>query len=388
METDLLVVNGRIMPMDGPGFLSGWVHIRDGKFVDIGDMAELPEMDCEKLDADGGYVLPGLIDAHCHVGVFGDGGGIESEDGNEATDPCTPHLRAIDAINPFDRCFVDAAQAGITTVLTGPGSANPVCGQIAAIKTVGICVDEMIVAAPAAMKMALGENPKMVRDDKTAPKTRMSTAAIIREQLAKADEYNRKCETSVNDPEFDPPDFDIKREAMRPLLCRDISAHIHCHRADDICTAVRLSKEFDIKYVLVHATEGHLVADYLAEHNVSAIVGPLLTDRSKPELRNLSFSNPAALHRAGVLVALCTDHPVTPINYLMLCAALANKEGLPEDAALRAVTINPAVIAGIDEHVGSISPGKDADLVIYDRHPFKMSSRVTNVLIGGVSVDL
>ena len=253
----MLIINGTVHTMDGLTIPNGYVAVSGDKIAKVGPMEECPDhWEGETLDARQGHILPGFIDAHCHLGMFGDALGFEADDGNEATDPCTPHLRAIDAVNPLDRCFEEARQAGVTTVLTGPGSANPISGQFAAIKTTGKWVDAMVVQAPAAMKLALGENPKCVYNERhETPVTRMATAAIIRENLAKALEYGEKLERAAEDEEEDKPDYDAKLEALLPVVRGELPVHIHAHRADDIATAIRISKEFGLKCVIVHGTE-------------------------------------------------------------------------------------------------------------------------------------
>ena len=374
--------------MDGPVIEGGFVHVEGDKIAAVGPMADLPGgIDGPVVDAAGGHVYPGLVDAHCHLGLFGNAVGFESDDGNESTDPCTPHLRAIDAVNALDRCFADARAGGVTCVLTGPGSANPIAGQFAALKTAGRWVDQMIVSAPAAMKFALGENPKTVYNDrKETPVTRMATAAIIRENLSKALEYMDKQNKADEDPDTDMPDFDAKLEALVPVLKGELPVHCHAHRADDIATAVRIAKEFGLRLVVVHGTEAYLISDLLAQEGIPVITGPCLTDRSKPELAGQSQENPVLLSKAGVKVAICTDHPETPIQYLPVCAAMAVRAGMDEEEALASITINPAVIAGIADRVGSLTPGKDADIVLSTGHPLDWKSKVERVYIGGVQV--
>ncbi len=367
----MLLTNGYIHPVDAPDIPCGFVAFSQGKITAVGPMDRMPaDLTGEACDLKGAHVCPGLIDAHCHLGLFGSGVGFEADDGNEATDPVTPHLRALDAVNPLDRYFSEARAAGVTTVLTVPGSANPVSGQGVILKTAGRWVDEMILSAPACMKFALGENPKAVYNDrKEGPVTRMATAALIREILFKAVEYRTKKMMSQTDPEDEGPEYDAKLEALLPLLSGEESAHFHAHRADDIATALRISREFGLKPVIVHATEGHLIGELLEREQTPVITGPCLTDRSKPELAGMTLSTPAILAR-HTLVAICTDHPETPIQYLPLCAAMAVRGGMAEGDALAAITLNPAKILGIDERVGSITPGKDADLVIFESHPF------------------
>ena len=287
----------------------------------------------------------------------------------------------------MDRCFRDARLAGVTTVLTGPGSANPISGQFAAIKTDGRWVDEMVLRAPAAMKMALGENPKTVYNErKETPITRMATAAVIRQELSKTLEYMDKQDKADAEEDTDAPDYDAKLEALIPVLRGELPVHIHAHRADDIATAVRICREFGLKYVIVHGTEGHLLPELLAAEGAGVITGPSLTDRSKPELANLTIENPAILARAGVPVAICTDHPVIPIQYLPICAALAVRGGLEPEEALAAITIHPARLAGLDKRVGSLEPGKDADIVVTTGHPLDWNGKVRYVFIGGKQV--
>jgi len=381
----MLIVNGTVHTMEGPIISNGFVAVAGGKICKAGPMEEKPLVwEGDVLDAEGGHILPGLVDAHCHLGMFGDAQGFEGDDGNEATDPCTPHLRAIDAVNPLDRCFREAREGGVTTVLTGPGSANPISGQFAALKTAGRWVDEMVVKAPVAMKFALGENPKGVYNERhETPVTRMATAAIIRENLSKALEYAGKLERAAADEGEDRPDYDAKLEALLPVVRGELPVHIHAHRADDIATGVRIAKEFGLRCVIVHGTEGYLISELLAREGIPVITGPCLGDRSKPELAGMTIENPAALALRGVKVAICTDHPETPVQYLPLCAAMAVKGGMDPESALAAVTIHAAQIAGIDSRVGSLAPGKDADVVVSSGHPLDLLSRMRAVIVGG-----
>lgn len=382
----MIIYNGVVHPMDGPVIPRGYVAFGGSKITAVGSMEELNGAP-EGLDAQGGHILPGFIDAHCHLGLFGDSLGFEADDGNESTDPCTPHLRAIDGVNPMDRGFREAREGGVTTVLTGPGSANPIAGQFVALKTTGRWVDEMVLKAPAAMKFALGENPKSVYNDrKETPVTRMATAAIIRENLSKAQEYQDKQSKADEDPEEDMPDYDAKLEALAPVVEGQVPAHFHAHRADDIATAVRISKEFGLNYVIVHGTEGYKIADLLAAEGAAVITGPCLTDRSKPELVGQTLENPALLAKAGVKVAICTDHPETPIQYLPLCAAMAVRGGMEPEAALAAITSDAAEIAGISRRVGTLTPGKDADVVVTSGHPFDWNGKIQAVFIDGNQV--
>ena len=381
----MLIINGTVHTMDGLTIPGGYVAIRGDKIAQVGPMEECPQnWEGQVFDAHGGHIQPGFIDAHCHLGMFGDGVGVEGDDGNEATDPCTPHLRAVDAVNPLDRCFQEAREAGVTTVLTGPGSANPISGQFAALKTNGKWVDAMVLRAPAAMKMALGENPKLTYNERhETPSTRMATAAIIRENLAKAVEYREKLERAAEDEDEDKPDYDAKLEALLPVINGELPVQIHAHRADDIATGIRICKEFGLKYVIVHGTEGHLIPELLAQEGAGVITGPCLGDRSKPELVNMTIETPAILQRFGVKTAVCTDHPETPIQYLPLCAAMAIRGGMDPESALACITINAAQLAGIDPRVGSITPGKDADVVVTSAHPLNWLRRGRRVIMDG-----
>ena len=384
----MLIINGTVHTMEGTVHPEGYVAVQNGVIAETGPMSQCPaSWDGEVIDARGGHILPGLIDAHCHLGLFGDSLGFEGDDGNEDTDPCTPHLRAIDAINPLDRCFQEARAAGITTVLTGPGSANPISGQFAAIRTTGKWVDQMILRAPVAMKLALGENPKSVYNDRhETPVTRMATAAVIRENFARALDYGEKLDRASEDEDEDPPDYDVKLEALLPVVRGELPIHVHAHRADDIATAVRIAKEFSLECIIVHGTEGHLIPELLAQEKVPVITGPSLGDRSKPELTNMSLKNPAILAQAGVRVAICTDHPEIPVQYLPLCAALAVKGGLEPEEALAAITINAAKIAHLDEKIGSLRPGKDADILVTAGHPLELLPPVIAVISQGQRV--
>ncbi len=383
----MLIFNGTIHTMAGATYSKGYVLVENDKISALGEGDYPGNWTGETWDAQGGHVTPGLIDAHCHLGLFGESLGVEGEDGNESTDPCTPHLRGIDAIHPFDRSFEEARQGGVTTVATGPGSANPISGQFAVLKTQGTWVDKMIVKAPIAMKFAFGENPKFTyHDRRESPTTRMAIAGIMREQLSLAKEYLTNVEKAQLDPEEDAPDFDAKLEALLPVLRREMPVHFHAHRGDDILTGVRVAQEFNLDYVIVHGTEGHLVANALGEVGARVITGPNLSNRSKPELQNLELKNPAVLKKAGVEIAICTDHPVIPIQYLPLCAGLAVKGGLSVNDALEAITIAPARILGLDKSIGSLEVGKEADIAVFSGHPLELLSNVTQVLIGGKSV--
>lgn len=381
----LLIQNAKILTMEEKDYEKGDILLQDGKIIAIAESITL-EAGMETIDASGKWIMPGIFDAHCHIGMWEDGMGFEGADGNEATDPVTPHLRAIDAINPEDNCFREAREHGITTVVTGPGSANVIGGQFAALKTWGHRIDDMIIKAPIAVKIAFGENPKRVyHDQQKAPSTRMATAAILRESLIKAMEYKRKLEAGQKDPDK-LPDRDLKQEILVDVLERKIPFKAHVHRADDILTALRIAKEFDVDITLDHCTEGYLIPEFLLEAHAKVIIGPLLSTRSKIELKNLSFNAPAILAQAGVKFAIMSDHPVIPIQYLPICAAIAVKEGLDEWVALKAITIHAAEIIGLSDRVGSLKVGKDADLVIYDGHPLDYRTKTDCVLINGAIV--
>ncbi|MCI5604979.1 MAG: amidohydrolase [Clostridia bacterium] len=377
-----LIKNAEILTMTGKNYNDGCI-LFDEKIIYIG---ENKPFEADKvIDAKGNIVMPGLIDAHCHVGMFEDSLGFEGDDGNEDSDPVTPHLRAIDAINPFDRGFEEARGAGVTTVVTGPGSANPVGGQFAAVKTYGICVDDMILKAPAAMKFALGENPKAVYNEKNqTPVTRMGTMALIRELLIKAQNYKEQLDRYYEDEDDnEKPEFDIKLDAMLPVLSREIPVKIHAHRADDICSAIRLGKEFNIDVTIEHCSDGDRIADILEQEKLPIMLGPTLSDRSKPELKNLTFDTYRNLSERGIDVAIITDHPEITIGNLPLCAVMAVKNGMNEEKALEALTVTAAKNCRISDRVGTLEIGKDADLCIWTKKPTDFNAECINVFIDG-----
>lgn len=379
----LLIKNAAIYTMAESSYESGCILIDNGKIVDIGESINVPEGDIEIIDAKGRFVMPGMIDAHCHLGMWEDSIGFEGADGNEGTDPITPHLRAIDGITPTDKTFEEAREGGITTVCTGPGSANVIGGTFSTIKTSGIRVDDMIIQETAALKIAFGENPKRNYNAKgKTPSTRMAIAALLREQFYKAKAYKEKLEKAQDDPEKK-PEFDMKLEPLVKVLNKEIPLKAHVHRTDDIFTALRIAKEFDVDITLDHCTEGHLIADILAKEGKYVISGPHLTERTKYELKNKSFKSPAKLAQAGVKLAITTDHPVVPIQYLPICAGLAASEGLDEIEALKAITINAAEILGLKDRIGSLEVGKDADLVMFNGHPFDTQTKTILVVIDG-----
>ncbi|MCK5758653.1 MAG: amidohydrolase [Clostridiales bacterium] len=376
----LLVKNGRIFTMKKKNDFNGFVLIDNGKISKVGKSTELTaviEDKCDKvIDANGGYVLPGMIDAHCHVGMWENGIGFEGADGNEATDPVTPHMRAIDGVYYKDRSFGDAREAGITTLVTGPGSANVIGGQFCALKTFGNSIEEMLLKEPVAMKMAFGENPKRVYNgQKKTPTTRMATAAILRQALMEAKAYKER-------PEEDKLKVDFKKEALAQVF-DGLLVKIHAHREDDILTAIRIGKEFGLNFTIEHCTEGYIIKDKLKEENISVVVGPLLSFRSKYELTNSTIKNPGLLQKAGVKTAIMTDHHVIPIQYLALCAGVAVKEGMDMLEALKAITIYAAEVCEIDDRVGSLEKGKDADLAIFDGNPLEVMTHCKTTVING-----
>lgn len=377
----ILIKNGKIITMNGIDYEEGCILIKNGKIVDVAEKIKT-SVDMKIIDAKGCWVLPGFIDAHCHIGIYEQDMGFEGLDVNEATNPITPELRAIDAINPMDTAFDDAVNGGITTVMTGPGSANVIGGQFVAMKTRGVCIDDMIVLNPAAMKIAFGENPKRVyKSRKLMPTTRMATASLLRETLFKAKEYKINKERNFKEGKSFEKNF--KMEALIPVIEKKIPLKAHCHRADDILTAIRIAKEFDVELTLDHCSEGHLIANYVKASGKAAIIGPTLTARSKIEVKNKSFKTPAILNEKGVKIAIMTDHPVIPIQYLPICAGLAVKEGLGMKEALKAITINPAEICGISNRVGSIEIGKDADIAIFDGNPLEIFTNTLYTIING-----
>lgn len=377
----LLIRNGLIFDAVHREPYTADILVKDGKIAEIG--AGLTA-DCPTFDAAGLHVYPGFVEAHCHIGLDGSGIGFEGDDCNEMTDILTPQLRAIDGIYPQDPTFREALEAGVTTVCTGPGSANVLGGQFAVIKTAGHRVDDMIVRPFAAMKCAFGENPKRCYKDKNNY-SRMSTAAKLREALLRAQEYDAKKQAAGDDPAKRPP-LDVKLEALLPVLHGEVPLKAHAHRADDIFTAIRIAKEFGVRLTLEHVTEGHLIAEDLAQEDYPMAVGPSLTHASKFELRNKTFTTPGILAKAGCRVSIITDSPVIPQSYLPLCAALAVRAGMDPFDALRAITIRPAEHIGAADRVGSIECGKDADFVVMDGPWDAVSSGVKAVFVNGEKV--
>lgn len=377
----LAICGGEVWTMAGNRYRSGTVLIEAGKVLAVGENLAVPES-ATVIDATGKFVLPGFIDAHTHLGIAEEIYQIEGDDLNEVSDPVTPQLRAIDAINPEDLAFTDALSGGVTAVYTGPGSANVIGGEGVVLKTAGTVVDRMVLRTPAGLKVALGENPKRVYGgQKKSPGTRMMTAALMRETFVRAENYLRHL--AETNPEKK-PDRDLRLEAIARVLTGEVPLRAHAHRADDIMTAIRLAEEFQVRICIEHGTEGHKVIDELARREIPVVVGPAIANRAKVELKDRTLKTAGILSQAGVKVALMTDHPVVPIQHLSLCAALAAREGMEAEAALKAITINAAEILGVADRVGSIAPGKDADLVILSGHPLEIGTRVLRVFVDGV----
>lgn len=367
------IINGRIYTITGGIIENGTVLTQGGKITSVGADLVLPS-DAEIIDAGGAIVSPGLIDAHTHMGIEEE---IhpEGEDTNEMTEPLTAELRAVDGINPFDIGYKDAIKAGVTAVMVTMGSANVIGGLACAMKTGGRDLQDMVLKEEAGLKMAFGENPKRVySEQKKSPNTRMATMALARQAFYDAKHYESKKEEEG---------YDLANEHILKALHGEIPIRLHAHRADDILSAIRLKDEFGLKMIIEHVTEGHLIVEQLKEANVAAAVGPSLSNRAKVEMENVTFATAGILASAGIKVALITDHPCTPIAYLPLCAGLAMKAGMTEEDAWKAVTINPAEMLGIDSRVGSIEKGKDADLVIWNGHPFTIVGAPKTVLLNG-----
>lgn len=375
------IYNAVIYTMTDKGIIDrGFVSVENGKISEVS--SGFPDsISVEDIDAEGSILLPGFIDAHTHLGILENGLDFEGDDCNEASDPFTPQMRAIDGVNPLDFCFEEARRSGVTAVMTSPGSANACGGSMLVMKTMGICADDMAIAT-AGIKFALGENPKNVYNNRDeAPKTRMATAAIIREGLYKAKRYLSDCEAADDDTEL--PDYDAKCESLIPLLKGDMKAHFHCHRADDICTAIRIAKEFHLDAVIVHGTEAHLIPEIIKRADIPVICGPTLCDRCKPEMKNLTINNPAILKKSGIETAICTDHTVIPVQYLSTCAALAVKGGMSTEDALYSITMGASKILGTEKHIGCIAKGIDADLQLYRKNPLDLTEDPWLVMIDG-----
>jgi len=362
----------------------GQIIIKNNKIFDVGENLNIPE-EAEIIDSNGKVIMPGLIDGHTHLGIDEQDVGWAGQDFNEKSNPITPQLRALDAINPKDTGFKDAYKNGITTAMIAPGSSNVIGGECTIVKTYGKTIDKMILKKSAGMKAALGENPKGIYGDKNkAPGTRMAVASLLRETLIKA--INYKNEKKIKEKNNDYFSKNLKMEQLLKVINNKIALRVHAHRADDIITAIRISEEFDIKIIIEHCTEGHLVVEELANADIPVMVGPSFGGRSKVELKNKTFKTAGILSKSGINIAIISDHSVTPTQHLPLYAALAIKGGMDKNIALKAITINPAKIMGIDNRVGSIEKGKDADLVIFDGNPLKIMTEVEQVFINGKSL--
>lgn len=380
----MIVQNGKILTMAGEIYENGFVEIKGKKIERVGSGNPFDNASSrdDVIDAKGGWVMPGIIEAHCHLGISGEKVGQEGNDCNETTEPITPYLRAIDGINPMDAAFHGAIQAGITSAMVGPGSSNVVGGQFAFIKSNGRCIDDMIVLQPAAMKVAFGENPKgNYSNQNKMPSSRMSIASLLREELLLAKQYQQAKKSALESGNGFDDDFQY--ECWLPVLERKIPIKAHVHRADDILTAVRIAKEFNLTLTLDHCTEGHLIANEIKASGFPAIVGPSIASRRKPEVQYSDFKTAGVLARAGVKVAITTDHPVSLIQYLPICAGLAAREGLGVEEALRAITINAAEICNVSDRVGSLEAGKDADIAIFTGNPLEVFQKTLYTIIDG-----
>ena len=370
----MLFKNATIYTMEQDPFV-GDFKIDKGVFTQVGkDLT--PDVGEDVQDLNGLYVFPGLVESHCHLGMEETAIRFEGDDVNEITDPITPNMRGIDGCNPMDETIESALKGGVTTVAAGPGSANVIGGTFFGYKTVGNCIDEMSIQNPLAMKAAFGENPKRCYQGKKID-TRMQISALLRETLAKTKEYMEKKEAGKDVA------YDQKLEAMIPVVKREIPLKCHCHRADDILTAIRIAKEENIKITLDHVTDARCIIPQIKESGFPCICGPALTHKSKFELANMSFETPNELYKAGILFSIITDSPVVPQQYLSLSAALAAKAGLPEYEAIKAITINPAKILGLDNRLGSIKEGKDADFVICTKNILDTTNEIKAVYVDG-----
>lgn len=379
----LLIKNGKIITMCDKNYDNGDILIKDKKIIEIGENISIgSNNECKIIDAKNCWVMPGIIEAHCHIGIKEERKGFEGDDCNELNESITPYLRALDGINVMDSAFHTALTAGITGVMVGPGSSNVVGGQFIFIKTHGRAIDNMIVRQPAAMKVAFGENIKTNYNQKNMmPSTRMSVAALLREELFEAQKYNQNKKSAMKNGES----FDevFRKECWLPVINREIPLKAHVHRADDILTAIRIAKEFNLKLTLDHCTEGHLISQEIRESGFPAIVGPSLAVRNKIETQNSDFKTAGILHKAGVKVAITTDHPVTRIQDLPICAGFAAREGLGIEEGLKAITINAAEICNVSDRIGSLEIGKDADIAIFDGNPMEVFTKTMYTIIDG-----
>ncbi len=372
---NVAITGAHIVPITADPF-EGTIVMTDGRISALGPKARIPKGHAV-LDAEGGWVLPGFIDAHVHLGVHEEGEGWAGNDTNEMTNPVMAAARALDAINPLEKGFDDALAGGVTSVNVNPGSGNPIGGLSVAIKTWGRVVDEMVLKSPSGLKAALGENPKRVYgEQKKTPSTRLGTALTIRDAFVAARNHGAKEDREEN----------LVNDALLMVLNREIPWRQHCHRADDIATALRLADEFGYRLVLDHGTESWKIADLVAAKGVPVLYGPLIISRSKVEVRDRIPAAPGILTRAGVEVSIITDHPVVPINFLVTQAALAVKEGMEPVDALRSITINPATVMGVADRVGSLEKGKDADLVLWTGDPLDVRNRVLRTFVSGDEV--
>ncbi|MGC9781054.1 MAG: amidohydrolase [Candidatus Heimdallarchaeota archaeon] len=405
------ILCGKIIPVGKEEFDNGHILIDDkGKIKKVGKGFDVPK-DAEIIDAKDLVAFPGIIDAHCHAAVWEEEIGLTLQDGNEMTDPITPQIRVLDAINPVEKGMRRAISGGVTCICISPGSANVVGGQMTTIKMHGTIVDKMVVQETAGMKCAFGENPKRCYGDalKRMPGTRMGSLGLFRQlmfetqnYMNKAEEYEKKLKQYKEDlkdynkkvkggkdkdtkkpTEPTKPDKDIKYEAMVPILKKELPLRAHAHQANDIVTAVRLAKEFDVDVIIEHCTYGHKVVDFLAENKIPAVVGPTFGFRTKIELREMTWKTIGILYKAGVLVSMTADHPVVPLQFQTLYAAIAHREGLPLQGAYEVITLNSAKILGIDDRVGSIEEGKDADIVLWSGNPLDIQSKAQKVFIDG-----
>src|SRR6478752_4411475 len=386
-EATIALTGAYVVPVSSAPVEGGTVLIRGGKIVAVGaaDAVEIPE-GAQTIDAAGKWVLPGFVEAHGHVGIHEEANGPAGDDTNEMTTPNTAAVRAIDAINIDDEGFRDALSGGITSIVVKPGSGNPIGGQSVAIKAWGgRTVDEQVISESVSVKSALGENPKRVYGErKQTPSTRLGTALVIREAFTRAQHYAAARAAAATKGE--PFKADLALETLARVLDGELAWDQHTHRHDDIATALRLADEFGYRLVINHGTEAHKIADVLAERDIPVIFGPMFTTRSKVELRDRAIANLATLAAAGVRVAITTDHPVVPINFLVYQAALAVKDGLPRETALEALTMNPAAFLRLDDRVGSLAVGLDGDVVVWSGDPLDVNSRAERVYIGGAEV--
>jgi imidazolonepropionase-like amidohydrolase len=397
-NNSIAITGGRVVPIEGDPIDGGTILVSGGVIEAVLQPGSPPPQDCTVIDATGKWVLPGFIDAHTHLGAYEDGMGWAGSDTNELTGPVQAQVRVVDAINPADIGFCDAIGAGVLAVNVNPGSGNPIGGQTAAIRCWGRTVEDMVLRAPSGLKSALGENPKRNYGNRNeTPATRLGTASVIRSALVAAANYLAEQESAEaaeggeggeggEGRDATPPKRDLKLESLGLALRREIPWRQHCHRADDIATGLRIAAEFGTDLVIDHGTEAHLIADVIAAAGVPVIIGPLLTARSKVELRNRSMASPGVLVAAGVTIAITTDHPVVPIHFLVHSATFAVREGLSPQEALRSITINPARIMGVSDRLGSIEPGKDADLVIWSGDPLDVMSRAERAFVAGQDI--